>query len=220
MPRAVKIVVSLAAVVVAMGTLAGCTVHTAPAASDPTPTIAAAQQVASPTPTGGCADSATLSLRGTSAVLSGTLVDHGERDLAAGTPTRNSAGRIVTYTVAPGDALLAIGARFCITNPVAIAELNHSHVIHPGQVLLLEPDLSLPWVPYYNPVDAPAGYKQGAYQDAVEAMSAAAHAGDLAAMRAIFAKTLSPLLPSQADAAPIVHALKAGDLKALRQMFA
>lgn len=220
MPRPMKIAVSLAAFVLTVGALAGCTARTAPAASDPTPTIAAAQQVASPTPTSGCADSATLSISGTSAVLTGTLVDHGQRDLAAGTTARNRAGQIVTYTVAPGDALLAIGARFCITNPVTIAELNHSHVIHPGQVLLLQPDLSLPWVPYFNPVDAPAGYKQGRYQDAVEAMSVAAHAGDLAAMRAIFAKTLSPLLPSEADAAPIVHALKVGDLKALRQMFA
>ena len=168
----------------------------------------------------GCDQPTWLHIGGMSANLSGDLVDRGARDLAAGTAGLDAEGRIVTYTVAPGDALYAIGDRFCLANALAIAELNHTRTIQPGEVLLLHPNGSIPWVPYFNPVDAPAGYQQIPYQRAVEAMSAAAAAGDIDAMRAIFADDLSGLYPNPADADMIAKTLDAGDLDVLRQMFA
>lgn len=168
----------------------------------------------------GCEDPAWLHVGGMSASLSGDLVDRGARDLAAGSAGLNDVGQIVTYTVAPGDALYAIGDRFCIANALTIATLNHTRTIQPGEVLLLHPDSSIPWIPYFNPDDAPAGYQQIPYQLAVEAMSAAAHANDLDAMRRIFADDLVVLFPNPADADMIAKALDAGDLDVLRQMFA
>ncbi|WP_349425682.1 hypothetical protein [Microbacterium sp. LWS13-1.2] len=168
----------------------------------------------------GCEEPAWLHVGGTSASISGDLVDRGARDLAAGTVGLDDEGRIKTYTVAAGDALFAIGDRFCIANALTIAMLNHTRTIQPGEVLLLHPDSSIPWVPYYNPVTTPAGYQQIPYQLAVEAMSAAAHAGDLDRMRAIFADELSGLFPDPAEAQVIAQALDAGDLDVLRQMFA
>lgn len=168
----------------------------------------------------GCEDPVWLHLGAMSAKLSGDLVDRGERDLAAGTVGLDDDGRILTYTVAAGDALYAIGDRFCIANALAIATLNHTRTIQPDEVLLLHPDASIPWIPYFNPHNAPAGYQQIPYQLAVEAMSAAAAAGDLDAMRVIFADELSGLFPNPADADVIAQALEAGDLDALRQMFA
>lgn len=168
----------------------------------------------------GCEHPAWLHVGGMSARLSGDLVDQGIRDLAAGTAGLDDEGRVATYTVAPGDALYAIGDRFCIANPLTIAMLNHTRTIQPGEVLLLHPDKSVPWIPYFNPDDAPAGYQQIPYQLAIEAMSTAAHADDLEAMRAIFADELAALFPNPADADIIARALDAGDLDALRQMFA
>lgn len=168
----------------------------------------------------GCDDPAWLHIGGMSASLSRNLVDRGERDLAAGTTGTDEEGRIVTYTVAPGDALYAIGDRFCIANALTLAMLNHTRTIQPGEVLLLHPDSSIPWIPYFNPAGAPAGYQQIPYQLAVEAMSAAAHADDLDAMRRIFAEDLARLFPHPADADVIAKALDAGDLDKLRQMFA
>lgn len=168
----------------------------------------------------GCENPAWLHVGGMEASLSGELVDRGVRDLAAGTAGLDDDGRIMTYTVAPGDAPYAIGDRFCVANALTIPMLNHTRTIQPGEVLLLHPDSSIPWVPYFNPDDAPAGYQQIPYQLAVEAMSAAAHANDLDAMRAIFANDLAHLFPNPADADLIAQALDAGDLHALRQMFA
>jgi hypothetical protein len=168
----------------------------------------------------GCENPAWLHLGEMSASLSGVLVDRGARGLAAGTAGLDDEGRIVTYTVAPGDALYAIGDRFCIANALTIATLNHTRTIQPGEVLLLHPDSSLPWIPYFNPADAPAGYQQIPYQLAIEAMSVAAQAGDLDAMRAIFADDLSGLFPDPAHADVIADALDAGDLDVLCQMFA
>lgn len=168
----------------------------------------------------GCEKPAWIHLGAMSASLHGDLVDRGTRELAAGTPGLDDEGRLVTYTVAPGDALYAIGDRFCIANALTIATLNHTRTIQPGEVLLLRPDGSLPWIPYFNPADAPAGYQQIPYQLAIEAMSAAAQADDLEAMRAIFADELSGLFPDPAHAAVIQQALDAGDLHVLFQMFA
>ncbi|MFC8680830.1 hypothetical protein ACFT30_04860 [Microbacterium ureisolvens] len=168
----------------------------------------------------GCENPAWLHVGAMRASLSGELVDRGARELAAGTVGLDDDGRIKTYTVAPGDALYAIGDRFCIANPLALDGLNHTHMIAPGEVLLLAPDSSIPWVDYYAPVDAPGGFEQIPYQLALQAMSRAAHAGDVDAMRAIFADGLADMFPRQADADMIAQALDAGDLEVLRQMFA
>lgn len=168
----------------------------------------------------GCEEPRWIHLGGMSASLNGDLVDRGARDLAAGTAGLDDEGRIVTYTVAPGDALFAIGERFCIANALTVAALNHTRTIQPGEVLLLHPNSSIPWVPYFNPIDAPDGYEQIPYQRAIEAMSAAAAAGDVNAMRQIFADDLAGLFPNPAHAEVIAQALEAGDLGVLRQMFA
>ena len=168
----------------------------------------------------GCESPRWIHLGARNASLSGDLTDRGARDLAAGTTGLDAEGRIVTYTVAAGDALYAIGERFCIANAMTIAHLNHTQTIQPGEVLLLHPDTSVPWVPYITPAGAPDGYQQLPYQAAVEAMSAAAAAGDLDAMRQIFADELSGLFPDPADADMIARALDSGDLQVLRQMFA
>jgi len=74
---------------------------------------------------------------------------------------RDDDGDIVSYTVvAPGDAPDAIGARLCIENASSIPTLNRTRTIHPGQVLWFRPDPAIPWVPYFNPDDAPAGFRQ------------------------------------------------------------
>jgi hypothetical protein len=168
----------------------------------------------------GCENPAWLHVGGMRASLSGDLVDRGARDLATGAAGVGDDGQVVTYTVAPGDALYAIGDRFCIANALTIATLNHTRTIQPGEVLLLHPDSSIAWIPYFNPDDAPAGYQQIPYQLAIEAMSVAAHADDLDAMREIFAGDLARLFPNPADVDVIARALDAGDLDVLRQMFA
>lgn len=128
-------------------------------------------------------------------------------------------GNIVSYTVAPGDAPDAIGARLCIENAAWIAPLNHTRTIHPDQVLRFDRDPAVPWVPYYNPVDAPDGFQQIPYQYAIEAMAAAADADDVDAMRAIWADGLSAMFSTPKHIELIQQALDAGDLNVLRQMF-
>lgn len=155
-----------------------------------------------------------------SASLNGDLTDRGPRELAAGPVAVDDGGVVRAYTVEPGDSLYAIGDRFCIANPLAIADLNHTRVIQPGDVLLLHPDASLPWIPFFSPPDAPGGYQQIPYQRAVEAMRVAAHADDLDAMRVILRDDLAGLFPVAGDADVIARALDDGDLRALRQMFA
>ena len=169
---------------------------------------------------GDCEATAWINFGRMNASLYGELVDQGPSGLASGTAGLDGEGRVVTYTVAAGDALYGISDRFCIGNPLAIENLNHTRMIHPGDVLLLRPDSSIPWVPYFSPDDAPAGYQQIPYQHAIQDMSAAAAAGDIAAMREIFDDRLSGMFPNAADAALIAEALDAGDLRALRQMFA
>ena len=168
----------------------------------------------------GCEEPRWLHLGGGRASINGDLVDRGVNDLARGTVGLDSDGNVKTYTVEPGDALYAIGDRFCIANALTIATLNHTRTIQPGEVLLLAPDSSIPWVEYFNPRSAEAGYQQIPYQLAVEAMSAAAWAGDVDKMRAIFTNELRALYPDPAEADVIAQALDAGDIDVLRQMFA
>ncbi|MGO2746390.1 hypothetical protein [Microbacterium sp.] len=168
---------------------------------------------------GDCTASAWIHVGGMSASLAGELVDQGPRDLAAGTVGLDDKGNIVTYTVAPGDAPYAISDRFCIANPLSIALLNHTRTIQPGQVLLLRPDPDVPWVPFFNPVDAPSGFQQIPYQQAIYAMGVAADADDVDAMRAIWADGLSDMFINPEHVNVIAEALDVGDLDVLRQMF-
>lgn len=146
-------------------------------------------------------------------------VDMGPREFAKGTVGLDDEGRIESYTVAPGDALFAIGDRLCFGNALTISTLNHVRMIHPGQVLQLSPDPAVAWVPYFNPTDAPAGFQQIPYQRAIEAMGAAADAGDVDAMRAIWSDGLSGMFIAPARIDTIAQALDVGDLDMLRQMF-
>ena len=128
-------------------------------------------------------------------------------------------GDVVTYTVAPGDVEAVIGERLCLENGGLLGMLNHVRTIQPGQELWLVPDPEVFWVPYYNPDDAPAGFQQIPYQQAIEAMGAEVDAGDVDAARAIWSDELSGMFISQADIDLIGRALEGGDLNVLRQMF-
>jgi hypothetical protein len=145
--------------------------------------------------------------------------DRGARDLAAGTVGTDDAGAIVTYVVAPGDALNAIGARLCINNALSLAALNHTATVHPGQVLRIFRDASLPEVPYFNPQDAPAGFQQIPYQSTLEKMGRAADAGDVAAVRSMWSHTLSGMFYNPELVARIQQLVDAGNPKVLQQLF-
>lgn len=168
----------------------------------------------------GCEEPRWLHVGGGRASISGEVVDRGVSELARGPVGLDAHGKVKTYTVEPGDALYAIGDRFCIANALTIATLNHTRTIQPGEVLLIAPDSSIPWVEYFNPRSAEGGYQQIPYQLAVEAMSSAAWAGDVDQMRDIFANELRALYPDPAEADVIARALDAGDIDVLRQMFA
>ncbi len=74
------------------------------------------------------------------AELVGEITDSGPRDLAAGEPTLNDAGEIVSYTVQPGDAVDAIATRFCIDRYSFKAYNDTSGWdVQPGDVLVLRP---------------------------------------------------------------------------------
>lgn len=88
-------------------------------------------------------------------MLGDDLVDMGAREFAVGEVVLDDQGRPATYTVAPGDALFAIGDRFCIYNGLSLASLNGYRgyeAIQPGDVLTLNADLVTDWVDPY-PVD-------------------------------------------------------------------
>ncbi|WP_102192209.1 hypothetical protein [Microbacterium aurantiacum] len=190
--------------------------HTAE--SRPVPTAAAVDMPAT-APDDACSNSARIHVGGMSAKVTGTLVDRGARDLAAGVVGLDDEGNVVSYTVAPGDAPYAIAERLCIEDAGSIATLNHTRTIHPDQLLRFDRDPDVLWVPYYNPVDAPAGFRQIPYQYAIEEMAWAADAGDVDAMRAIWADELSGMFTDQALIDVIAQALDTGDIDVLQQMF-
>ncbi|PRB11446.1 MULTISPECIES: LysM peptidoglycan-binding domain-containing protein [unclassified Microbacterium] len=71
------------------------------------------------------------------------LVDRGPSDTADGTVARDSAGRIVSYTVAEGDGEFAIGDRFCL-EPYSFMEYsNLEWPLKTGDLLLLAVDPSV-----------------------------------------------------------------------------
>jgi hypothetical protein len=81
------------------------------------------------------------------AKLLGTPVDMGASSGANGTVTLDSEGQILSYTVAAGDVLELIGARLCI-DYVTVGVYNfHTPgpvTIHPGDVLVIRPDPTVP----------------------------------------------------------------------------
>jgi hypothetical protein len=75
------------------------------------------------------------------AELLGELTDNGPREYAGGPVGYDAKGRITTYTVQRGDALLAIGERFCI-DEVTVEVYNGylpPKTIQPGDLLVLRP---------------------------------------------------------------------------------
>ncbi|MFS0853417.1 hypothetical protein [Microbacterium sp. 179-I 3D4 NHS] len=152
------------------------------------------------------------------AKLLGDLVEMGPSDLARGAVITDDAGAILAYEVAPGDSLIAIGERFCV-DYVTVDLYNHVRVgmIHPGDVLYLRPDPSLPWVDPYMPFDVQPGEHTGPYYDAIDAMKKAVAARDLAAARSVWA-SLGPDVHPDARTR-VDQALSASDWSLLRQMF-
>lgn len=78
--------------------------------------------------------------------LDGEIFDTGPRDLAAGDPTLNEEGEIVSYTVQPGETLAAIAGRFCVGERT-LAAYNHTngHDLQAGAAVVLRPDPEEPW---------------------------------------------------------------------------
>ena len=73
--------------------------------------------------------------------LGGELTDMGASAYASGEVGYTADGLIETYTVAPGDSLIAIGQRFCV-DYVTVGAYNDrfgSKEIQPGDVLILRP---------------------------------------------------------------------------------
>jgi hypothetical protein len=147
----------------------------------------------------------------------GTLKDLGAREFARGEVTVDENGIPVTYTVEPGDVEAVVAERLCAYPN--LAAMNHRRDIHPGQVLWLTPDPGLPWVPYYNPLDAPAGFQQIPYQQAIESAGAAVDAGDVDTVRTIWNDTLKGMFTNQETVDAVQKAVDSGDLDALRQLF-
>ena len=147
----------------------------------------------------------------------GTLKDLGAREFAQGEVTVDADGIPVTYTVEPGDVEAVVAERLCAYP--TLASMNHRRDIHPGQVLWLTPDPDLPWVPYYSPSDAPAGFQQIPYQRAIESAGAAVDAGDVDTVRAIWNDTLKGMFTNQDTIDAVQKVVDSGDLDALRQLF-
>lgn len=149
--------------------------------------------------------------------FSSTLQDRGPRAYAEGEVTVDETGTIVSYTVADGDVEDVVKERLCVGS--GIASMNHVRMIYPGQVLWLNPDPETPVLPYFSPTDAPAGFSDIPYQQAMERMGLAIDAGNVDQARSIWNDELSAMFFNQAEIDSVVAALDAGDLDALRQMF-
>lgn len=224
MPTA-KLSAALAALAIAVTALAGCTATSSQAAA-PSPTstpVAKPVSEAAPTPE----PIAPETCSGMSEVYGdggglywerqGTLRDLGAREFARGEVTVDADGNPVTYTVEPGDVEAVVAERLCAYP--TLSSMNHRRDIHPGQVLWLTPDPDLPWVPYYGPWDAPAGFQQIPYQQAIESAGRAVDAGDVDTVRAIWNDTLKPMFTNQETIDAVQKVVDSGDLEALRQLF-
>ena len=126
-------------------------------------------------------------------------------------------GAPVTYTVEPGDVEAVIAERLCAYPN--LGSMNHVRTIQPGQVLWLTPDPDSPWIPYFNPEDAPAGFPQIPYQQAIESAGAAVDAGDVDTVRRIWNDTLKGMFTNQSTIDAVQKVVDSGDLDGLRQLF-
>lgn len=215
-------VTTLSALVLAAVALVGCTAEPAQpvAATSPEPTQAVSSPAPSETDAGGCPYFlAKIHFGNMTAKINGKLFDTGSREFATGTVNLDDDGTIVSYTVAPGDAPVAIGDRLCIDYATGLPQLNHTRTIHPGQVLRLRLDPEIPWVPYLNPHEAAEGFQQIPYQQAIEEMAAAGDVDDVETMRAIWNDKLKAMFTDPAVIDQLQHALDEGDPGVLNQMF-
>ncbi|MFS2280195.1 hypothetical protein V2S04_05160 [Microbacterium sp. OR21] len=216
--------------------LAGCTTTAATRATEPSPSATAATNpVAEPTPESTESMESTASTESPEAdscsrlseVIShtdglylqrqGTLRDRGAREFAQGEVAVDEDGTPVTYTVAPGDVETVVAERLCAYPN--LGSMNHRRDIHPGQVLWLTPNPDTPWVDYYGPHDAPAGFPQIPYQQAIESAGRAVDAGEVDSVRRIWNDTLRPMFSNQVTIDAVQKVVDAGDLDALRQLF-
>jgi len=226
---AAKLSTAFAALGLSALALAGCAAPTVPDATEQTPKASAPTAVAEPnteaTPTPESTEPESCS--GLSEVVSytgglywerqGTLRDLGAREFARGEVAVDEEGAPVTYTVEPGDVEAVVAERLCAYP--TLGSMNHRRDIHPGQVLWLTPDPDIPRVPYYNPDDAPAGFQQIPYQQAIERAGAAVDAGDVDTVRRIWNDTLKGMFTDQGTIDAVQDVVDSGDLDALRQLF-
>lgn len=219
-----RYVATLSALVLAAVTLVGCTADPASstAVASPEPTQAVSSPSPAPSETEGVTCPhflAKINFVNMTAKIDGKLVDTGPREFATGTVNLDDDGTIVSYTVAPGDSPVAIGDRLCIDYAAGLPQLNHVRTIQPDQVLRLSLDPDVLWVPYFSPYDAPAGFQQGPYQQAIEEMAAAGDVDDVETMRAIWNDKLKSMFTDPEVIDQLQQALDAGDPRVLNQMF-
>lgn len=100
-----------------------------------------------------------------------------------------------------------------------LGSMNHVRDLSPGQVLWLTPNPDTPWISFYAPSDAPAGFPQIPYQDAITAAGAAVDAGDIDTVRSIWNNTLAGMFTDEDTIRAIQQVVDAGDPDALRQLF-
>lgn len=114
-------------------------------------------------------------------------------------------------------AVAVIAERLCAYPN--LASLNHVRQLEPNQVLWLTPDPETPWLDYFSPFDAPAGFDQIGYQRAMDSARIAVDAGDVAAVRAVWSNELAGMHTNPEQIAEVQGVLDTGDLDAIRQMF-
>ncbi len=221
-----RLPVAVAALGLTVTLLAGCTTTAPTRAAEPSPTSTViTKPVAEPAPTPESTEAEAC--RRLSEVIGdsdglywkrqGTLRDRGAREFAQGEVGVDENGTPVTYTVAPGDVEAVVAERLCAYP--TISSMNHRRDIHPGQVLWLTPNPDTPWVDYYSPRDAPEGFLQIPYQQAIEVAGRAVDAGDVDAVRRVWNGTLRPMFSNQVTIDAVQKVVDAGDLDALRQLF-
>ncbi|KDA05231.1 hypothetical protein DC31_02340 [Microbacterium sp. CH12i] len=175
---------------------------------------------------GDCTATAWINIAGnedgpTYATLTGAeLIDMGPREFAAGAVGLDEQGQIETYTVEPGDALFAIGDRFCFGNALTLGTLNHrccGTAIQPGDVLYLRPDPTLPLVSSFMPYAAEPGTSTIPYFHTVYEFSTAIAARDLPTAQSVWDRLSVDVSPDAASV--ITQALSESNWTLLRRMF-
>ncbi len=217
MRRLATLSMTLTTLALAAATVAGCTATSAPAASERTTTAATPTPESTEPQT--CARMSELvsTTGGLFWERRGTLHDGGARPFAEGEVALDDEGNPVTYTVAPGDVEAVIAERLCAYPNLGV--LNHVRQISPDQVLWLSPDPELPSLDLFSPPNAPAGFAQIPYQDAMSAARQAVDAGEIDTARAIWNDTIRGMLTDQRAIEVIQRVVDSGDPDGLRQLF-